>query len=76
MSNNVEFNQELVNTYFTDWVGVSALNTEDSKKVFAILRQNKTTNNFPPALASIFDITIQPFMSNWMQHDPQKIIKG
>jgi len=49
--------------------------TEDSKKVFAILKQNKTTKNYPPALASIFDITIQPFMSNWMQHDPQKIIK-
>lgn len=49
--------------------------TEDSKKTFAILKQNKTTENYPPALASLFDITIQPFMSNWMQHDPQKIIK-
>jgi len=49
--------------------------TEDSKKTFAILKLNKTTENYPPALASLFEITIQPFMSNWMQHDPQKIIK-
>ena len=49
--------------------------TEDSKKTFAILKLNKTTENYPPALASLFEITIQPFMSNWMQHDPQKIVK-
>jgi len=49
--------------------------TEDSKKTFAILKLNKTTENYPPALVSIFDITIQPFMSNWMKHDPQIIVK-
>lgn len=32
MANNVEFNQELVDTYFTKWVGVSAINTEDYEK--------------------------------------------
>lgn len=32
MPNNVEFNQELVNTYFKNWVGVSALNTDDYEK--------------------------------------------
>lgn len=32
MPNNVEFNQKLVNTYFTNWIGVSALNTEDYEK--------------------------------------------
>ena len=53
----------------------AAMYTEDSRKTFAILKQNKTTSDYPPALASIFDITIQPFMSNWMQHDPQKIMK-
>ncbi|MFD2823240.1 alpha/beta hydrolase [Lacinutrix iliipiscaria] len=49
--------------------------TEDSKKVFDILKQHKTTTDFPPALASIFDVSIQPFMSNWMKYNPQSLIK-
>lgn len=53
----------------------AAMYTEDSKKTMAILKQNKTTKNYPPELASIFDITIQPFMSNWMQYNPQELIK-
>jgi len=32
MPNNVEFSQELVNTYFTNWIGVSALNTKNYEK--------------------------------------------
>ncbi|MBQ0786545.1 MAG: alpha/beta hydrolase [Oceanihabitans sp.] len=49
--------------------------TEDSKKVFAILKENKTTTNYPPALASVFDISLQPFMSNWIQYNPTEKIK-
>jgi len=49
--------------------------TEDTKKTFAVLKENKTTTDYPPALASIFDISLQPFMSNWIQYDPSEKIK-
>jgi pimeloyl-ACP methyl ester carboxylesterase len=49
--------------------------TEDTKRVFDIMRQGKTTPNYPPALSSIFNIEIQPFMMNWMQYNPQEVIK-
>ena len=48
--------------------------TEDAKRVFSILKEGQTTNDFPPALASIFNLDVQPFMSNWMQYDPQNEI--
>ncbi|WP_055445182.1 alpha/beta hydrolase [Lacinutrix himadriensis] len=48
---------------------------EDSKKVFAILKKNKTTTDYPPALASVFDLSLQPFMSNWIQYNPVEKIK-
>lgn len=53
----------------------ASMYTEDSKKAFEVLKQHKTTTEYPPALSSIFDITIQPFMINWMQYNPQKVIK-
>ncbi|MGB1308230.1 MAG: alpha/beta hydrolase [Oceanihabitans sp.] len=49
--------------------------SEDAKRVFAVLKQNKTTKDFPAALTSIFDLSVQPFISNWMQYNPQEIIK-
>ncbi|MDX1277827.1 alpha/beta hydrolase [Oceanihabitans sediminis] len=49
--------------------------TEDCERIFEILKQNKTTTDYPPALASIFDISLQPFMSNWMQYNPVEILK-
>jgi pimeloyl-ACP methyl ester carboxylesterase len=49
--------------------------TNDAKKVFDILKQGKTISNYPEALSSIFSLDIQPFMMNWMQYDPQEIIK-
>ena len=48
---------------------------EDTQKVFDIMRQGKTTPNYPPALSSIFNIEIQPFMMNWMQYNPKEVIK-
>lgn len=48
---------------------------EDSKKVLAVLKKNKTTKKYPPALASVFDISLQPFMSNWIQYSPTENIK-
>jgi len=49
--------------------------TEDTKRVFDFMRQGKTTPDYPPALSSIFNIEIQPFMMNWMQYNPQDVIK-
>jgi alpha/beta superfamily hydrolase len=47
---------------------------EDTKRVFEILKSGETTTDFPPALASIFNLETQPFMSNWMQYNPQEHI--
>ncbi len=49
--------------------------TEDAKRVFDIMREGKTTSDYPQALGSIFSKDIQPFMTNWMSYDPQKEIK-
>ncbi|RLJ64492.1 hypothetical protein CLV86_1612 [Lacinutrix venerupis] len=48
---------------------------EDTKRIVKVLEEGKTTTNFPPALASIFSLEIQPFMSNWMSYNPQTEIK-
>ena len=53
----------------------AAMYTEDTKRVFDSMRSGKITTDYPPALSSIFDIEIQPFMINWMQYNPQDIIK-
>ena len=50
--------------------------TEDTKRVFGIMRSGKTTSDYPPVLYSIFNMEIQPFMMNWMQYDPKEIIKS
>ena len=50
--------------------------TDDTKRVFAVLKEGKTTSDYPQALASIFDKSLQPFMANWMQYNPQQIIKA
>ncbi len=49
--------------------------TEDTKRIFDILRVGKTTSDYPQALGSIFSKDIQPFMANWMSYDPQEEIK-
>lgn len=48
----------------------------DVKRVFDILRSGKTTTDYPPALASVFDISIQEFMMSWMKYDPTIVING
>jgi pimeloyl-ACP methyl ester carboxylesterase len=50
--------------------------TEDTKRVFGILRTGITTPDYPVALSSFFSIEIQPFMMNWMQYNPQNEIKA
>ena len=49
--------------------------TEDTKRVFGVLKKGKTTDDFPAALASIFNKPTQPFMINWMSYNPQEEIK-
>ena len=49
--------------------------TDDTKRVIETLKSGKTTTDFPPALASIFNLEIQPFMMNWMEYNPQELIE-
>lgn len=49
--------------------------TEDTNRVFKSLREGITVSDFPPALASVFRLDVQPFIMNWMQYDPQEILK-
>lgn len=49
--------------------------TEEAKEVFMVLKNGKTTSNYPEALSSIFKEDIQLFMSNWIQYNPQEEIK-
>ncbi len=44
---------------------------EDTKRVFDILKEGNTTDDFPVALGSIFNKQIQPFMMSWMKYNPQ-----
>ncbi len=48
--------------------------TEDAKKTFEVLKKGETTTDYPPALASVFNIDTQPFITNWMQYKPKEII--
>ena len=48
--------------------------TEDTKRAFGILRSGNTTTDYPPALASIFDSSVQKFMMSWMKYDPAVVI--
>ena len=49
---------------------------EDTKRVLEVLKNGETTTDFPPALASMFNLEIQPFMSNWMQYKPHELIEN
>lgn len=49
--------------------------TEDTKRVFDILKTGQTTTDYPPALFSIFNPEIQHFIMNWMQYNPSEEIK-
>lgn len=48
---------------------------EPTKRVFAEMKEGKAVTDYPPALTSIFRADIQPFIRNWMQYDPQTILK-
>lgn len=50
--------------------------TEDTKRAFGVLRSGQKTTDYPPALASIFDSSVQEFMMSWMKYDPAIAIKS
>lgn len=50
--------------------------TEDTKRVFSVMKEGKTTSDFPQALTSIFNLEVQPFMMSWMAYNPQEEIKN
>ena len=47
----------------------------DTEPVVGILKEGKTTNDYPMALASMFNKDIQPFMINWMSYNPVEVLK-
>ncbi len=49
--------------------------TEEATRIINVLKDGKTTTKYPQALASIFDISVQPFMASWMQYNPIEEIK-
>ncbi len=48
--------------------------TENARTAFAEMKQNGTTSNYSPGLASIFRPSIQPFINSWMKYNPQEEI--
>ena len=47
---------------------------DDTIRVFDVLKEGRTTKDFPIALSSIFNLDVQPFISNWMKYNPQNEI--
>ena len=47
----------------------------DAKRIFNILKEGKTTDDYPKELAAIFKKDVQLFLMNWMQYKPQEEIK-
>ena len=48
---------------------------EDTKRIFELLRKGETTSDFPPQLATLFNLELQPFFMNWMRYKPTEEIK-
>ena len=49
---------------------------DGTKKAFESLKKGKTVTDYPAALTSIFRADVQPFIMNWMQYNPQELIKS
>ncbi|TCK66786.1 hypothetical protein DFQ05_2060 [Winogradskyella wandonensis] len=47
---------------------------EDTKRVVTKLQAGEIANDYPIALASMFNLDIQPFMISWMAYNPTEII--
>ena len=58
---------QTIDKVITDQITKTApMFTEDTNRVFKSLREGNTISDFPPALASVFRLDIQPFIMNWM----------
>lgn len=67
---------QTIDNVITDQVEKTApMFTEDTKRIFEVLKNGQTTTDFPPALASVFNLDVQPFIANWMSYNPQEEIK-
>ncbi|MCB0444501.1 MAG: alpha/beta hydrolase [Gelidibacter sp.] len=67
---------QTIDNVITDQIEKTApMFTQDTKRIFGILKTGQTTTDFPPALASVFNLDVQPFIANWMQYNPQDEIK-
>ena len=67
---------QTIDKVITDQITKTApMFTEDTNRVFQSLREGHTNSDFPPALASVFRLDVQPFIMNWMQYDPKVVIK-
>lgn len=49
---------------------------ENAIAAFNDIRLTGQSKNYSPGLASIFRADIQPFISSWMQYDPQVLVAG
>ena len=65
-----------IDKIITDQVIASApIFGPETKRIFEILKTGETTEDYPPALASIFNKSVQPFMMSWMKFNPLEEIK-
>jgi len=49
--------------------------SKDTERVFSVLKEGKVTDDYPIALATIFNKEVQPFMMSWMKYNPQLELK-
>ena len=52
----------------------AAVFSKSTERVLNVLRSGETTSEYPPELASIFNLELQAFLISWMQYNPSKII--
>lgn len=52
----------------------AAVFSKSTERVLNVLRSGETTSEYPPELASIFNLELQAFLISWMQYNPAKII--
>lgn len=48
---------------------------DSAQKTIDIMKTGKTDKNFPPSLANMFNLGVQPFMISWMKYSPTEEIK-
>ncbi len=48
---------------------------EETQRIVDLLKDGKTTTDYPVALASLFGPDLQPFMMNWIKYNPTEIIE-